>query len=359
MGENKINKNMLRDRSFKLPEVTKEMLKECNIENLDICQEFLDVNAQLSSETKKQYISATNQFIYWVHTSLNDKPWNKITKRDFMRYMSYLMNRGMSSSGLKLKKSSVSTVNTYIENVVAESEESFKTFRNFTKGLGQISKNQVYQKIAISEEEYKILIKTLRDDENYLGCAWVSTMFSVGCRRSGCIQFKTEILNYPIEEGGYITAHVVREKGMAGGKFVQYLIPQEALKYIRLWIEKRGYESEFIFTTKYGGEIKKMSKEWGDTFCADVLSDILNRRINVHLFKSSCITALLKQGVDIQFVSKYVAMHENISTTSIYDLRTFDEEKKSLFSNMVVSDFKVDEEIDDEDDDLEDDIDEL
>ena len=63
-----------------------------------------------------------------------------------------------------------------------------------------------------------------------------------------------------------------------------------------------------------------------------VLSPIVKRRINPHLFKSSCITYLLEKGVDLKVVSKYVAQHNDTSTTSnFYDLRDFEEEKNKIF----------------------------
>lgn len=340
---NSINMNMLRERALRLPDITDDMYEQCNISNRNIIEEYLEVSSHLSPQSRKQYISCLHQFCYWVHTSCNDKDWNKISKRDFIRYMSYLTNRGMSSSALKLKKSSVSAMNEYICNVVSEDDkETYGAFRNFTKGLPPIPKNQVYNKIAISQEEYGLMIQTLLDDENYMGAAWVSTMYNVGCRRNGCIQFKSEIANYHQEEGqDFIMSHIVMEKGRAGGKPVQYMINNEAMKYIKLWLNKRGYEHEYIFTVRYGGSIKQMSKEWSDEFCMDVLSDIVGRRINVHLFKASCVTQLLSSGVDIKLVSKYVAQHEDISTTQIYDLRTFEEEKKSIFANMPKTNIEI------------------
>ena len=343
MIEKTINMNMLRERALRLPDVTEIMYLECNIENRNIVDEYLSVSSHLAVESKKQYTSSLHQFLYWIHTSLNDKQIYKISKRDFMRYMSYLSNRQLSSSALKFKKSTVSACNVYIENVVSEDTEGspeYSNFRNFTRGLPPIPKNQVYNKIAITLEEYGLMIKTLLDDENYLACAWVTTMFNVGCRRAGVIQFKTEILTYPKIEGqNYVLSNIVKEKGRAGGKFVQYMVNEEALKYIQLWIDKRGYEHEYIFTLGKPNNPRQMSKEWADTLCEEVLSDICNRRINVHLFKASCITKLLEDGVDIKLVSKYVAQHEDISTTSIYDLRTFDTEKKQIFANMPNTNF--------------------
>ncbi|WP_231274643.1 tyrosine-type recombinase/integrase [Clostridium botulinum] len=332
-----VKMNMLRERANKLPEVTNKMYSECNEHNREMISEFFEIHPLLSPATKRQYKSATRQFLYWVHTSLNGKPLYKITKRDFNRYLSYLINRGMSSSGVKFKKSSVSTVCEYLETIVAEDDEKYETFHNFTKTGMKIPTNHVYNKIPISEEEYKLLIDTLMEDENYMGCAWVACAFNTGARRGGIRQFKTEIIDKPIKEGqSFVMSNTVREKGASiDGKPVEYMIPIPALYYIKLWCEKRGYDHEYIFTVKYGGEYKPISLDWANKFCGDVLSDILGRRINPHLFKSSAVCYYLSHGADLKFVSKNIAKHNDISTTSnFYDLRTFEDEKNEVFANL-------------------------
>jgi integrase len=155
----------------------------------------------------------------------------------------------------------------------------------------------------------------------------------VGSRRSELIQFKQEILNYKIPEGqNYVLSHIVRGKGKStDGKPLEYMIPLEVLPYWQKWLDVRGYENEYIFTTRYNGVVRQMSSSWADNFCAEVLSNIIGRRINVHIFKNSCITYHLERGVDINLVSKFIAHHDNVSTTQIYDLRDFEDEKNGIF----------------------------
>lgn len=125
-------------------------------------------------------------------------------------------------------------------------------------------------------------------------------------------------------------SHNVRLKGSGvDGKIERYMINLEALKYMKLWIKNRPYEHEYIFTSKNKNQI---SESWGNDFCTNVLSPILKRRVHPHIFKASCITYLLETGVDIKLVSKYIAHHEDVSTTlSFYDLRDFEEEKNKIF----------------------------
>jgi integrase len=334
MTSTEFNSNMLRDRALPLPTVTDEMWQQVNEDFRNLVDEYLEVQSH-SKQTKKQYKSALRQFGWYMFTSLNNKPFYKVSKRDFLRYSSYLRdNRKLSSSAQQFKKAAVSSLCNFIENVVAEEDENYLRFRNFTRGLPPIPKNKVYDKVKVTYEDYKLMMEVLEEDGNYLGMAWLATAFNVGARRSEIIQFKTEILNYDFpEDATFINSHNIRLKGRGeDGKVEPYMINREAFNYMKLWVEKRGYESEYIFSTSYGGEIKQMSVSWADYFCTDVLSDILSRRINPHLFKASCVTYLLESGVPLEIVSKYVAHHENVATTiAHYDLRSFEEEKNQIF----------------------------
>lgn len=333
MSKKAINKNTLREPAKKLPELTDEMWLKVNDDYRTLAEEFITVQ-DLSPASKKQYTSVLRQFGWYMYSSMNNKFFYKITKRDFMRYLSYLRdNRKMSSSAIGLRKSIVSSLCNFIENIIAEDEENYKSFRNFTRGLPPIPKNRVYEKVKVTKDEYDMMMSLLEADENWLGMAWLATAFRVGARRSEIIQFKTEILDYPISEGqSYVLSHIVRGKGKStDGKPLEYMIPLDVLPYWKKWVETRGYESEYIFTTKYGNEVKAMSAAWADDFCSNTLSDMLERRINVHIFKNSCVTYLLESGVDINLVSKFVAHHNDISTTQIYDLRDFEDEKNQIF----------------------------
>lgn len=214
MSKSNIEMNMLRERAKPLPEVTEEMFESCNPHNVQLVKYYLQTSNTLSKETLKQYKSGLYQFTYYLKENLMDKPFYKVTKFDFKRYMSYLVSRGLSSSALKFKKSAVSAFcSKFIEVFVVEEDENYKSFRNFTTGVIEIPKNIVYNKIPITQEEYELIMKTLEQDENYMGMAWVATMWNVGCRRAECIQFKSEIVNYDPKGKNYIMSHYVRGKG--------------------------------------------------------------------------------------------------------------------------------------------------
>lgn len=342
MEHKEIDKHMLRERAKKLPDVTEEMWLQVNKEYRDIVDEF--VNSQSHSpKTKKQYTSMLRQFGWFIHESLNNKPIYKIKKRDFIRYLTYLRDeRKMSSSSQAVRKASISSLCNYIEAVVMDDYDEdevnpYKNFRNFTRGLPPIPKNQVYEKVKVTREEYLHMMEVLEDDENYLGMTWLAVAFNTGARLSEIVQFKSEIVDYQIAEGAtYVMSHNIRLKGKGvDGKIEPYMVNLEALHYIKEWLDKRGFENEYIFAKRNHDKHEHLDASYGDTLCRNVLSHILGRRINPHIFKGSCCSYLLEQGVPIELVSKFIAHHENIATTiEHYDLRDYEDEKNNIFKNL-------------------------
>ncbi len=336
LKSHKVDLHMLKPMAERLHDITDDDFKEkCNKENVDITFEFIRNNRQLSPQTRDQYLRCLKQFFYYIMENAGDKPFYRISKRDFIGYLGYMQDRGLSSSAIKLRKASVSSFCNYIENIVSEDMEECRHFRNFTKGMPKINPTQTFEKIPITIDEYNKMIKYFTRLHDYLAIAVVTTLFNVGCRVAEIVQFKTEILDYPVKEGSnYILSHVVRGKG-AGveGKPLKFMIPLEVLDSWRQWIEHRGYEHEYVFTIKCGNRIRQMDKGWIEEFCKTTLSPLLYRRINPHLFKASCVTRLLEQGKDLKLISKYVAHHNDVSVTSTYyDLRTFEDELEDLFN---------------------------
>lgn len=330
--------NQLRERAKKKQPVTDEMWDKINSNNRNLVHEFLEESTHLSPKSAIQYKSALREFYYWVYEALQDKDIHQIKKKDFMRYQNSLIRRGVSSNGIKMKRSSISSFNKYLINYY-EDDDNFKTFRNFVEGVQNPSPNKVYNKIALTKEEYKLICDTLEEDGQWQILAAVKVLYASACRRSELIQLKKDTIDLqPIidKEGNptnkYKTAPI-RTKGMGEqGNVRSIVIDEESIEAIKKWLDVRGEdECPYVFATKYNGEINQVNVSAVNYWFTDIISDIVNRRINVHLLRGSRATIALSDGADIKSVSKLLG-HKDISTTqNFYDLRDDDDELDGLF----------------------------
>lgn len=340
-----VEQNMLRKRAPKLPEVTPEMwdmIKDKDYK--DFVAEFL-VTYPHSKQTTKQYTSALRQFGWYKHLQLNDKPLMKLTKRNMLGYISYLQKeQGMSVSGINLKKSALSSLFNHIENIVADDyedddgEKIYLQFKNLMRGLPSLINSPTYEKVKLTETEMLYLADEMKKSGNFLGECWIKVAFYTGARRAELVQFKTSIVSEPFpDDKPYIRSHKVRGKGAGEeGKQNQYLIIREAYDAIKEFVANRGYESDFVFTTGNTESNRVISVSWADDFCSRTLSPLLGRRVNPHIFKSSCVTYMYEvRKFKLELISKYIAHHESVDLTrKRYLLTEETEELDAMFSEL-------------------------
>ena len=342
-----INKNQLRERAKKLRDVDEERWSKVSEHNKYIMEEYFASMSNLSEATVVQYKSAMRIFFVWNEENNRGKEGigkeiYEITKRDFMKYITFLTNHGLSSSAIKLKKSAVSSLCNFIELILSEEMEEYKTFRNFAEKLpSQVSSTVTYNKKVVTKTEYKKMMKVLEETEDYRGMCWLNLAFTTGARRGELRQFTRDILTTPYEvdkdgnELNFKMTGYIRGKGSGReGKKIRFMISRDSMKYIEKLIEseKGKHKSKYLFVAYYQNKTKMVSLSWGNDFCRRILSPIVGRRINPHLFKATAITNLIEAGHDIKAVSRHIGHHESVDLTlSRYNLQDDSEERNNLF----------------------------
>jgi site-specific recombinase XerD len=333
-----IEMNMLRQRAEKLPEVTDDMWKQISKYNREKVEEFLLESTHLSKQSQKQYKSALRIFYWWVHETLNDKPIYEIKKKDFMRFQNFLIRRGMSSNGIKMKRSVISSLNKYLINFY-EDEEEFATFRNFVEGVPTPTPNKVYNKIPLSKEEYELILKTLEEDEQWQILAAMHFLYASACRRSELIQLKKEIVNYePLKdkEGNptnMYQTHEVRAKGKGEfGEIRRLLFDDKAKKAIEKWLEFRGEDDcPYLFISRHNGQVRQINPTTVNYWCKEIVSDIVGRRVNPHLIRGTRSTHILEEGKDIKKAQALLGHKQSSTTDQFYDLRQTKDDLSDIF----------------------------
>lgn len=331
----------LREVATKSEAISTEQWKNVSEINRDMFDEYFKNNRQLSDETVSQYNSALKIFFYWNYENNKDKPFYEITKRDFLKYLSHLMDRNLSSSGLKLKKAAVSSFNNYIENIVVGDMKECKDFRNFCRGLPALPKNKVYEKKPLNKEEYETLVAYLTNKEDWKKLAYLEFSYASACRKNEARQLLKEVAEYkPIMKNKngetivYYITHPIECKGSKRNskKIKPLSFDDRAMNAIKKYLEQRGEDDcPYMFVTKVKGEIRQVSKStfngWTDEF-----ANVIGRRIHPHLLRSSKATIMSEEeSKDIKLIQKLLG-HESSETTQLYVVHDETDDLDDIYS---------------------------
>lgn len=316
----------------KLPEVTDEEWKEINDINREIAEEWL-TQGHLSDKTLQQYKSAIRQFFKWVMDKCNNKPIYQLKPRDALRYQNFLIERGLSSSAIKFKRSAVSSFCGYIE-IYYSDEDEFRNFRNiYNKNIPSPPKVAAREKDPLTPEEFEQLVDELekRNERQMLAYLWFS--YITGCRRAEALQLKKEVADYKkVKDKNYYLTHEIRTKGRGKvGKVRRLKFDERAMLEIRKWLDERGDDDcEYVFVKKTKeGKTTQLGETTFNYWCESIFSAIVGKRVHPHLLRSSRATNLAREETDIKAIQKLLG-HESSETTSIYIIYE-DEEDDDIF----------------------------
>lgn len=330
----------------KMEEITDEKWSLVDSENRKIVEEYLEQSIQLSDHTLKQYTSALRIFFYWIYENAGNKKFYEIKSKDFLFYQNYLSKIGMSSSGIRLKRSAVSSLNNYIEVFY---QDEYPMFRNYiNKGIPTPKQKFINKKEPLTMEEYNNLCSELEKRELWQHLAYLKFSFSSGARRSEVAQLLKDVVNYEpkiktisvlndgvVEErvSKYYLTHNIRCKGSSKeGKIRQLAFDEEAMEAIKKWIAFRGEDNcEYVFISGSGDTSKKISVETFNFWCRTIFEEIVGRRVHPHLIRETRATTLVvEQGKDIE-VAKKLLGHESSATTEIYVIRDEEDNADEAF----------------------------
>ena len=329
-------------------EITDEQWLTVNEFNRNMVEDYLSNQTHLSPKSKNAYRSALHIFFYWVKTNLNDKSCIEIRKKEFLRYMNWLANRGFSEAGIKFKKSSVSAFNKFIENYY---EEDYPNFRNYVTAEMQVPKTgKVFAKEPLTPDEIDHLCAVLTEREEWQKLAYVKFTYSTGCRRAESMQLLKEVVNYEpkkkivtiVDEDGkekevesisYKT-HDIRCKGPSvAGKIRRLQFGQDVMDALKKWLEARGEDDcpyMFVVKTK-DGTARQVGDNVFNDWCITEFSEIVGRRTTPHNFRRSRATNLVCYDHRALETAQKLLGHASSETTQIYVIREDTEDADEAF----------------------------
>lgn len=310
--------------------ITDEMWAEVCEFNRNMVNEYLEDQTDLSIKTKIAYTSGLRIFFYWVKENLDNKKCIEIKKKEFVKYLNWLTNRGFSESGIKFKKSCVSAFCNYVMMMY---EDEYPMFRSFvTSEMKVVKTGNVFDKEPLTPDEITKLCNKLEEMGEWQKLAYVLFSYSTGCRRAEARQLLKEVITYPASEKEIIyydengkeckgisksyQTHKIRCKGASiVGKVRKLKFDQKTMDALKKWLEIRGDdECPYVFVTKTKEGYTQISEGGFNNWC-DLFTEIIGRRVHPHMFRESRATNLVVYEHKSSKVAQKLLGHNDVSTT--------------------------------------------
>lgn len=305
-----------------------EAWEDVNEENKILVKEFMEyVSAtDKSPETKRVYIHNLKLFFQWVLNERENKFFAELKKRDFMSWLSYLVDtQKLSPSRVRQLRSTISSLSNFCENVLADEDKRFENYRNLILKIPAPPLESVREITYLSDEQINKLLDWLEEQQAWKDCLYIVLSFYTGARKSEIRQFKISDFTKDTLQNGMYKTSLKRAKGRGKiGKQRYFLIPQEIVdKYLGLYLTTRVDDLDDLFVTKYKGKVNSVSLNTFNHWC-DKYSEYLGIPVYPHCYRSSIATMLKERGKDPVKIQKMLG-HKDISTTMGY-IRENDEE---------------------------------
>ena len=109
--------------------VTEELLLQCNKENIELGNDFLDYLRSVDRSPNTIEAYANDLRIFWVYLfqHCNNKFFVDLSKRDISKYQSYCLTEyKWSPARMRRVKSTLSSLSNYVENMLDDEYDGFR-----------------------------------------------------------------------------------------------------------------------------------------------------------------------------------------------------------------------------------------
>ncbi len=315
----------------KITPITTEEWEQCNKWNREIVDEFLANSFHLSPKSKKAYRSNLMIWFNWVRKNLKNKPQYEIKPLDYLKYQSWLLSMGHSSSDVDSKRAAISSLCNYIELYYLDEFPNFRTC--IAKGMSRPVKKLVHDKIPPTKEEMEMLFRELEKRQDWQKLAYLRYTYDTGCRRAESVQLLKEVVNYqPIEktikvadQNGneheiivkYYRSNSTRCKGRGeAGKVRKLIFSQDTMDAIKKWLEVRGDDDcPYVFVSRHNGKVQQLSESALNKWASGLFTKLLGRRFHPHILREARATiGVVEDGKSAEAMQKLLG-HESVETT--------------------------------------------
>lgn len=290
---------------------TEEKWVKVNEINRTLTDEFMDylTASGKSKETIKVYFNNLQIFFVWVLENLSDKSIVEINKKDIMKWQNYMVKLSLSSSRIRIMRSSVSSLCNYIENMC---DDEYPDFRNIVNKVPAPKLIHVREKTYLEENDFIIIKEELIKREDWQRLVYLCISYDSACRRGEAHKILKNI-DYDNNKTNIVVGK--------GGKTFPLFFSDETKEYIKKWMDIRGNDDcNKLFAIKKNGKVIGVKYStlynWCDTF-TEILNEKTGKNMIVypHSLRGSRLTNLhYDKDMPINVLQEF-AHHSDPSTT--------------------------------------------
>ena len=139
-------------------------------EDQELVDDFLEQQSHLSDQTLKQYRSSLMIFLKWNHDKNRNKELTELKPRDGLRFQNYLLNEGLGTSAIKLRRSTVSSFYGYLELFLSD---EYPDVRNiYSKAVPSVGSVKKKEKEPLTLNEIAKITEALEEREEWQKLAY-------------------------------------------------------------------------------------------------------------------------------------------------------------------------------------------
>ena len=271
-----------------------------NKNNLQLRDDFLMYlkSVQRSPGTITGYASDLNIVFTYILDNLDNKDFQKLSKRDLIRLQNWMVSEGLSPARIRRLKAAISSLSNYCENILADDDPEFEGYRSIIRKIESPPLRPVREKTVWSEEELQDLLDELTDREEYEKACYVALAMYGGRRKSELARFK--VSDFSVDKlvcgGALYKSDPILTKG---NKMLNcYTLAKKFQPYLDRWMEEReldGLESPWLFPSRTNPQEHintGVLDNWADQF-----SRMTGRDFYPHSLRHFYVTSLSRAGI--------------------------------------------------------------
>lgn len=294
-------------KTFRKVITSEELISQINPENVKLMNRFLkNFATKRSPKSVTVYQSNLNIFFCWCVENLENRPFIKLKRLDFLDFFDYaLVELKWSPARFAQMASCLSSFSDWIETYYGDME-GYESFRNLVKKIEKPAKEAVREKTILQKEDIDKIFEVLEENGKVQEQCLLALAISCGARISELARFTTDLIDEEntVFDGLFLkTTEKIQTKGRGtlGKMLDKFILKDMFLPYYKKWLPIReqimkesGQEHDYIFITKDGKPANAdRLRDWIGTW-----GNIVDQPSYPHLYRHYQISLLKKLEID-------------------------------------------------------------